>query len=152
MKIRRFLGCLILFAAMIGLLSACGDGKTSSEADSAAKKTEIDIDLTQMSSTMVYSEVYNIVTEPDEYMGKMIKMEGTFSLYHDDATGEDYYACIIEDATACCSQGIEFELSDDYKYPGDYMTEGDTITVAGVFDQYKEGDYIYYTLRDAELL
>ncbi len=151
MKKRYLASVAVLMIVLTGIFSGCG---TSSDGASAneEKQAQVDVDLTQMSSTMVYSEVSNMVSEPKEYLGQTIKMEGTFALYHDDNTGKDYYACIIEDATACCSQGIEFELSEEYKNPGSYMTEGDTVTVVGEFDQYKEGEVTYYTLRDAELL
>ena len=122
------------------------------DAGSAGSTTEgVDVDLTIMSGTMVYSEVYNMVYYPEDYIGKKVKMNGLFSSYHDEATGKDYFACIISDATACCSQGIEFVLTDDYKYPDDYPKEGGNITVAGVFDTYMEGDGRYCTLRDAQL-
>ncbi len=150
MKKKYLAWMAIVMIALTGIFTGCG-----SSADEAAKEekaSQVDVDLTQMSSTMVYSEVFNMVNEPDDYLGKMIKMEGTFALYHDENTGKDYYACIIQDATACCSQGIEFELSEDYKNPGSLMTEGDTVTVVGEFDQYTEGDLVYYTLRDADLL
>lgn len=45
-----------------------------------------------------------------------MKMRGMFSSYHDEETGKSYYACIIQDATACCAQGIEFELEGEYTY------------------------------------
>ena len=112
----------------------------------------IDVDLTALSSTMVYSEVYNMMVSPEDYIGKTIKMDGQFSIYHDDATGNDYFACIIQDATACCSQGIEFVLTDDYTYPEDYPEEGGSIIVIGVFETYMEGEYRYCTLKNASLL
>ena len=87
----------------------------------------IDVDLTALSSTMVYSEVYNMLLSPEDYLGKTVKMGGVFAYYHDDASDKDYYACIISDATACCSQGIEFILTDDYSYPDDYPEEGEDI-------------------------
>ena len=111
-----------------------------------------DVDLTQLSATMVYAEVYNMMTEPDGYIGKTVKMEGTFAVYHDDYTGNDYFACIVQDATACCSQGIEFVLTDEYRYPEDYPTEGENVTVSGVFDTYEEFGFYYVTLREAQLL
>lgn len=52
-------------------------------------------------------------------------------------------------AAACCAQGIEFILTDDYAWPGDYPEEGEEITVIGSFDTYYEGEYLYCTLRDA---
>ena len=102
----------------------------------------VDVDLTQLSSTMVYSEVYNMVFEPEKYIGKTVKMKGIYAVYHDEAKDKYYHACIITDATACCSQGIEFELCDDYKYPDDYPEEADDICVTGTFDIYKDGNLI----------
>ena len=93
--------------------------ETSAESSASETSEEIDVDLTILSSTMVYSEVYNMMTDPKEYIGKTIKMNGTFSYYHDESTGNEYFACIIKDATACCAQGIEFVLDGDYSYPKD---------------------------------
>ncbi len=116
--------------------------------DATLSTTEgIDIDLTAISSTMVYSEVYNMMMTPEAYKGKTVKMSGAYATYHDDNTGNDYYACIIQDATACCTQGMEFILAD-----GNYPTEqGINVTVSGVFDVYTEGEAQYCTLRDAVL-
>ena len=70
----------------------------------------MDLDLTKLSSTMVYSEVFNIMMDPDEFVGKTIRMAGLFSVYQDRQSGNDYFSCLIEDATACCAQGLEFVL------------------------------------------
>ena len=42
------------------------------------KYENIDVDLTQMNATMVYSEVYNMLYYPDEYVGKIVKINGPF--------------------------------------------------------------------------
>jgi hypothetical protein len=112
----------------------------------------VDVDLTALSSTMVYSEVYNMMMSPMDYVGKTIKMQGQFIPFYDEATDTHYFACIISDATACCSQGIEFILTEDYSYPEDYPSEGDIISVIGTFDTYMEGENMYCTLRDADLV
>lgn len=129
---------------------------TGKAADITAAKTDPaltpDVDLTKLSSTMVYSEVFNMMSKPDDYLGKTVKMDGQYTVYHDDITGADYYACIIQDATACCAQGIEFILKEDYAYPDDYPQEGEEIVVVGVYDTYMEGEYQYCTLRDAVLV
>ncbi|MCR5523755.1 MAG: hypothetical protein K6F64_09010 [Clostridia bacterium] len=64
-------------------------------------------------------------------------MSGPFAV----AEGEtrNYYACLIADATACCSQGIEFLPTVKVNYPGDFPPEGTDITVTGIFDTYYEG-------------
>ncbi len=127
------------------------DGMAEAAGETAAENGAIDVDLTVMSSTMVYSQVYNMMLRPDEFTGKTIKMDGIFSFYHDDQTGKDYYACIVQDATACCAQGIEFELAGEHVYPDDYPENGGYICVAGEFDTYHEGGYTYGILRNARL-
>ncbi len=112
----------------------------------------IDVDLTALSSTMVYSEVYNMMVSPDRYVGKTVKMSGLFDYYRDEVTGNAYFTCIIQDATACCAQGIEFVLAGDHVYPDDYPEIGEEICVVGVFDTYRENEYLYCTLRQAELV
>ncbi len=114
----------------------------------------VDVDLTAMSSTMVYSEVNAMMLTPDDYLGKTVKMEGNFAVYYDEPSDTYYYACIVQDATQCCSQGIEFILTDagERTFPEDYPVEGQIITVVGVFDTYIEGDFQYCTLREAVLV
>ena len=107
---------------------------------------DVDVDLTKLSSTLVYSEVYTMMCAPEQYIGKKIRMKGTTAIYHDDVDNNDYYACVIKDATACCAQGIEFQLS-----AGDYPSADSEITVSGIFSSYKIEEDVYYTLKDAVL-
>lgn len=112
--------------------------------------TTVDIDLTNLSSTMVYSEVYNMMYEPENYIGKTVKMEGTTSIFHDETTGVTYYACVIADATACCQQGLEFVLADSYDQ-SDYPELDQYIVVKGVFETYEENGITYCHLVNAEM-
>ncbi len=135
-----------------GMASADAPEPEAIDESQVLSSTEgVDVDLTTLSSTMVYSEVYNMMIMPEDYMGKTIKMNGMFSYMTDETTGNEYYACIIMDATACCSQGIEFELAGDYTYPDDYPEIGGDITVTGTFDVYEEDGYKYCTLRNATM-
>ena len=123
------------------------------ESDLAQSSTDgIDIDLTTLSATVVYSEVYDMMFYPENYVGKTVKMDGMFTYYYDEANDRYYFACIIMDATACCSQGIEFEPSEDFTYPDDFPEDGGDICVVGVFDTYEEDGFTYCTLRNAEIV
>ena len=62
-----------------------------------------------------------------------------------------YFACLIQDAAACCAQGIEFVLNDGYRFPDDYPKEDSEIIVTGVFDTYMEDGSMYCTLREATI-
>jgi hypothetical protein len=118
--------------------------------DPSAASVPVDVDLSVLSGMLVYSEVYNMMTAPETYVGKTVKMSGQFTYFCKDAD-TFYYSCVIADATACCLQGIEFIPGGTYVFPDDYPLEGEEITVVGVFDTYTEGDVLYCTLRDAKL-
>ena len=112
----------------------------------------VDLDLTAMSSTMIYAEVSNMMMEPLEYTGKTVKMEGICGTYQDSETGKMYYACVIQDATQCCSQGLEFVLDEDKYSAQDYPAQGDEIAVKGTFSTYEENGGQYLTMVDSQLI
>ena len=61
--------------------------ETSEEkAEEPAIPENIDVDLTLLSSTMVFSEVSNILSNPPDYAGKTIKMRGIYNCYEDPNT------------------------------------------------------------------
>ena len=101
--------CLLLAVCMMASLCACGKGRekdagndTLSSDEEASASAEIiptpneqetpggsepsqpsagkvDVDLTVLSSTMVYSEVYNMLyNDPAHYLGKTVKAKGNF--------------------------------------------------------------------------
>ena len=150
--------CALLALLMMTALVACGQETGSAQTGTDAKAVaDVDLDLTKLSSTMIYSEVYNMMTAPEDYIGKTVRMTGQFALYQaTDADGQPipdqiYFACVIADATACCQQGLEFVLAGDHKYPDDYPELGTDVTVVGEFGTYTEGEYLYCHLINAEL-
>ena len=104
---------------------------TSAKSAVSADGSKIDYDLSEMNSNMVYSQVFNMMIEPEIYDDKVIKMRGNFAVYPNSPTanGGTSYAVIISDALACCQQGIEFKYDFGDKLP----KEGDIITVTGVY-------------------
>lgn len=113
---------------------------------------KVDIDLTKFSATMVYSEIFNMMVEPEYYVGKTVKMRGLFDFYRDKAAGRCYFACVVQDAAACCAQGLEFVLVGGNDCREDLPEAGDEITVVGVFDSCVRGGEKYYLLKDAEFM
>ncbi len=112
---------------------------------------DFDVDLTKLSAGVVYGVVYDMMCSPDQYLGKTVKMRGPFAYYKDETTGQEYFAVIISDAMACCSQGIEFVLTGEHTYPGDYPEPGTEITVIGRSNSYKEGVNTYIQLTNAQI-
>lgn len=177
--------CLLLAALTVLGLGACGEKSggeptssttaseepkpletlplktgTTEQTETAPSKDTAEstlVDLTALSSTMVYAEVFAMMSSPEDYVGKTVKMQGIFSkgqLYAAGSLndGGTVFACVIQDATACCAQGIPFELAGDHTYPQDYPELGDTITVVGTFEIHQQEGMQFCRLRDAELV
>ena len=115
----------------------------------------VDIDLTAMSSDMVYATVYQMVLEnPEDYVGKKIKMRGAYTTAASEKTDLTYHYVIISDATQCCSQGIEFVWGDGSHDASEYPELGTEIEVIGVYETYTEKedpDFVYSRAKDATM-
>lgn len=59
--------------------------ESQSEASSDTETAEVD--LTGMSSTMVFAEVYNMMMEPESYEGKTVRMQGELVSYPHPSPG-----------------------------------------------------------------
>lgn len=121
-------------------------------AEDTSGKKKYDIDLSRMSGTMIYGQVNQMVMYPQKYIRKHIKMKGIFSSYYDEELERRFYGCVIQDALACCSQGLAFELAKPREFPKEYPAEGDIIIVEGDFDYEKdEGGGGFPIIRNAEM-
>lgn len=144
--------------AKIDSMLDSGNSESAGNADENNKKSftgtsaydKYDVDLTQLDGTMVYAQVSDILNNPDQYNGKIIRAKGPFSYFQNPDTGDEYFATIISDATACCAQGIEFKLDGEHSYPDDYPALNTEITVTGICDVYSEGNATYCQLLSAE--
>lgn len=141
---KKAIKILILFIVLVMAVGTSACGKT--QKSEAADRVKVDEDLTEMSATVIYSKVYDMLVNGSDYQGKTIRMQGLFSSYYDEVEADTRYGCIIQDATACCAQGLEFILSEDLdKYP----KEGDEITVVGTFELVDDGKYLTAVIKDA---
>ena len=81
--------CALLSGVLALSLCACGqpveDIRTDTQQTAAADTQSgagDTVDLTELSDTMLYSELANILYyDPDSYFGKTIKMTGRFGVY-----------------------------------------------------------------------
>ena len=116
-----------------------------------AAEGPVDLDLSALSGTVVYSQVYNMVMQPDQYLGQTVRVRGNFSYFQDPVTMKEYFAVIIADAAACCAQGIEFVWRGEHRYPDDYPPLETEMTVTGEFGTYEENGFTYLQLSEADV-
>ena len=119
----------------------CPPGRIETTTTPAPSK--VNLDLTKMSETMIYSTIFDMLIMPEDYVEKIIKLSGWFETYTDPQTGEMYYAVVVPDATACCQQGLEFVWKGNHAYPDDFPKPGQNITVTGIYKMI-ENDGISY--------
>lgn len=113
-----------------------------------ASGTGVDYDLTQMNGDMVYA------TDPSIYEGKTFWMEGLYTPIIVEDTGKIYHYCLIQDALACCAQGMEFVSGDgSHTDQSEYPPEDTDIIVEGIFETYREEDdeNLYCRLANATM-
>lgn len=115
--------------------------KTDSKSNGPKEKA--DIDFSEMDTTMIYSIVYNIVFEPDQYVGKKMRIRGeSYSVFH-EPLNDKIHTVIVRDATACCAQGLSYVLPEGSSYPDD----GLDVEVCGVFEIFEKDGIDYTRLR-----
>ena len=129
--------CFILSVFICALLTGCAGSETSEK---------VDIDLTEMSATMVYSNVFDMVNKPEDYKGKTVKMQGNIFMNYDEKENKIRCYCIIADATACCSQGLEFVLAEE---PEKYPQADSEIIVTGRAEPFEYEDGESCIIKDA---
>ena len=105
-----------------------------------SESSAMEIDLTNMSSTMVYSYVFNMISTPDDFIGQRFRIRGIYDEQYWDQTKLTYHYIVITDATACCAQGLEFVLTDPNAA---YPQVGEEFEISGIFGTYEEEGNLY---------
>ena len=139
-------------AMAVPLLLLCLICLSVSLAENPFPTLQVDLDLSQLSATIVYAQLYNIQYDPGQYLGKIIRISGQYSVYRDPITQVVYYACVVPDATACCMQGMEFVPAGEAPDPDAPYDPEMIITVTGRLELYVEEGCSYLHLVDAEMV
>ncbi len=90
---------VVLSFGVVCTVSGCGDPYSSLVDES------VDIDLTAMTETVAYSQIYKVYSSPTYYVGQTIKVEGYVYV-----SGSSYYICVL-DATKCCTVKVQFDAN-----------------------------------------
>jgi len=125
----------------------------ATQINSATGSEDAEIDLTILGSTMLSAQLSNIRSNLSDYLGKTIKISGTYSSFYYEKTEKVYHNIITYmDQTMCCSEGMEFVWNGDHKYPDDYPDEGSAITIIGELGSYEELGIRYCYLAVDEII
>ena len=128
----------VLLLAAILLLSGCsaqnggsGDSAASSAQSSGgqaqgAQEIAVDVDITEK---MFVAQINDIYLNPQNYLGKTIRLEGMFKSTANLSTGDSYR----------------------FVYDGNYPEDNAWVRATGVLEEYEENGKPYFQLRLKEL-
>ena len=112
-----------------------------------------DIDLTAMGRTMLFAVVYDIKNNPENYLGRRIKMTGQFAIIQGiHAQGQPdpdkiFHNCVIPLA----QNSLEFGVAGELYYPEDFPDLEAPITVEGVYEKYEDNGTTYYRVGQSAI-
>jgi len=139
---------LILLCALLFLSVSAANCSN----DTGSEASEVDLDLTGLSQTLVEAQFENILSNSEEFLGKTIRVIGTYFPLYMAEYDTTYHYVIIVYGDECCQLGFEFKRDGDYAVPDDYPALNEPIEVIGVLGRYEEWGTSYLYLAVKELI
>jgi uncharacterized membrane protein YcgQ (UPF0703/DUF1980 family) len=155
---RIFPGTPVSFALVIFMLAgipACKHKTARADdiqVEKPAKAVAADKPLLEIKEKLFIAQTNDIYLNPEEYMGRQIKLQGMFKT--DYYTGSiEPYCFVLRYGPGCC--GYDGTAGFEVKWTGDnsaaYPAEDDWVEAVGVLDSYNEDGYPYIYLSLASL-
>lgn len=156
----------IVIIVSILLLTGCRNDLSTRKGISGGNTVEKVIDAqinqeqqtneTETAVTETVAEITNTETqdmENENVEAESVNPEDQTTVDY-DLTQKYYFYCVIQDATACCAQGLEFVWDDGtHVYPDEYPEDNAEVIIEGTFETYREEEdaSLYCRLADATL-
>lgn len=146
---KKIIGILLLATALTG----CSKETTTTKKDSTAQETtsiststdqedDIDIDISEEMYTQWINEIY---TNPDDYEGNVIRLQGAYMAEQDERNG-NVYDYVYRQGPGCC--GTDGAICGfEFTYDGIMPEDDEWIEVIGVLEQYEEDGTTYLNLK-----
>ena len=146
-----------LLALILILLSACSSGNAAQTAEASPVQSsepvisipEIDeSQITEITEKMFIEQVNDVYLNPDDYLGKPLKLEGVYESFYLEDTAETV-RYVRRLGPGCCGDDgfVGFEII----FAGEYPEANDWVELIGIFEEYEENDMQYFRIRAASL-
>jgi len=135
---------LVVFLIMLQIsISLYGCSNSSDGVD-------VDIDLSELSMTLIEAEYQRIVSSSEEYKGKTIKLYGSYQAMQIDNDGNVAHFIIVIPGDECCQMGFEFKRDESYSFPDDYPSQNSMILITGKLDKHERfgASYTYIDVNE----
>ena len=114
------------------------------------KELTIDVDIAGLRLLVVHGEVNKILTNPENYIGKRVRMSGNYYYMTSQDRSMRYHYIAVEPGDSCCVRGLEFAWDADGAFPDGFPNEWADIEITGVYASYTESGETYYYIAVEE--
>ncbi len=152
---------VLVLLMMLGLLPGCatsGTGvspqapKSGNPANSATQAPGTGpvqlnepphIDLTRLSNTMAYAQLYDMVMAPERHQGITLRVHGSYYGFQSQETGKITHLITVRDNVGCCEMGMEFQITGDLIWPDQFPQNNSMIELTGIISSISYGENKY---------
>jgi uncharacterized membrane protein YcgQ (UPF0703/DUF1980 family) len=145
----------ILFIFLLAGIPACKHRSAQAESARPQKAEAEAKPALEIKEKLFIAQTNDIYLNPEEYMGREIKLQGLFKT--DSYTGSaESYCFVLRYGPGCCgydgTAGFEVKWPSDHD--SDYPGEDDWVEAVGILDSYDEDGYpyIYLSLKSLNVL
>lgn len=105
-----------------------------------------DVDLLDLSDIVAFSQVYNMMTEFEQFQGDVVRVNGNYYRHTIEEIDHSYHFLLLVDGTNCCTGILEFMVEDGVEYP----ESGENLLLIGEYSKYTDeyGTYPYIIVSD----
>jgi len=143
--VRKYLTvfCVIVFIS-ISIVNCSNESISNSD--------EIDLDFTGLSATIAEAMYHNVVNNSADYLGKTIRVSGTYNPLFLPQNGNTYHYIVVIPGDECCQLSFEFMLPANDMHLDSFPPKLTPIEVTGVLSRYTERGITYLYLADSEMI
>jgi hypothetical protein len=134
----------VIFLSLL-VLSSCSNSQVN------AVSEEPVVDLTALGSVMRFAEITNINNNPDDYLGRVIRVGGLYVNFFDQEANQYYHFVIIMDEGGCCTQGFQFRVAKGASSPESFIEEMTEIEIVGIYQSCDQRGWPVYYLAVKEI-
>ena len=131
----------------------------------ALQENPVDLDLSIINDFVAYDQIYQVISNPQQYEGQIIRLRATLdsyqgknikikSIFGESGSGSEYFVCTIQDAYAtgaCCGARIlELEI-EALTIPEEALAWGEDVIVTGRVSITESGGKTILYLSEATL-
>ncbi|KUO72494.1 MAG: hypothetical protein APF77_11960 [Clostridia bacterium BRH_c25] len=154
---RKKIKVILIFFISISVMFGCAGKNDGVPAESAIREQNapaaveeaLEEEIVEIKEKMFITQINDIYLNPDDYMGKKIKLEGFHTIVEVD--GETVHG-VIRNGPGCC--GNDGVAGFEFVWDGEYPKDNDWLSVTGYLEIVNEDgiDYMHLNATELEVL